>query len=306
MSSKTVGSCELLLLLLRLIKFPISETMISIGRYNTLEAIRVTPQGFYLADSEGDEVLLPNKYVTPELLPGTMITVFIYKDSEDRIVATTLKPYIEFGKVVCLEVVEVNKIGAFLDWGLEKHLLLPHKEQIKEPVVGQKIPVLLYIDIKTRRLVASERLDKYISNADLSYAPGDKVSIIAWRETPLGLSVVVDGEFIGLVHSNYLFRKFERGEELFGYILKVRDDNNIDITLNKHGFEGHDEASLTILKLLKDTSDGFLPFSDKSSSDDIGKVFQMSKKLFKKSIGTLYRKRFIDITEEGIRLVKEM
>ncbi|MDD4748039.1 MAG: S1-like domain-containing RNA-binding protein [Salinivirgaceae bacterium] len=280
--------------------------MISIGRYNTLEIIRITPQGYYLADEEGDEVLLPNKYITPEMLPGNFISVFIYKDSEDRIVATTENPLIEFGKVVSLEVVEITKIGAFLDWGLEKHLLLPFKEQIKEAKVGSKIPVVLYIDITTRRLVASERLDKYLKNSEVAYNPGDKVSLIAWRETPLGLNVIVDNEFIGLVHSNYLFRKFERGEELIGYVLKVRDDNNIDITLNKHGFEGHDEASLAILKLLKEADDGFLPFSDKSSSDEIGERFQMSKKLFKKSIGTLYRKRFIDISDEGIKLIRDL
>jgi hypothetical protein len=277
--------------------------MISLGRYNTLLAARVTPQGFYLEDSQGDEVLLPNKFVSETLTPGDNIEVFIYKDSEDRIVATTQKPLIEYGKVAVLEVVETTKFGTFLDWGLDKHLLLPHSEQNGEPQAGQKVAVILYVDIKTKRLAASQKIDRYLKNIDVDLTDGQKVNLIVFRETPLGYSVVVENKYMGLVHHNRAFRKFSTAEQITGYVLKIRPDSNIDVALNQPGFEGHDDASERILNLLQQADNSFLPFNDNSSSDDIANQFNMSKKLFKKSIGTLYKKQLIRITEQGIELV---
>jgi hypothetical protein len=278
--------------------------MILLGRYNTLLAARVTPQGFYLEDGQGGEVLLPNKFVSETLVPGNTVEVFVYKDSEDRIVATTQKPLVEYGKVAVLEVVEASKIGAFLDWGLDKHLLLPHSEQNGEIKAGQKVAIVLFVDIKTKRLAASQKIDRYLKNIDVNLTEGQKVNLIVFRETPLGYSVVIENKYMGLVHHSHAFKKFSPAEELTGYVLKIRPDNNIDIILNQPGFEGHDEAVERILNQLQSSENGFLPFNDNSTSEDIANQFNMSKKLFKKSIGTLYKKQRIRITEQGIELVK--
>lgn len=267
-------------------------------------AARVTPQGFYLEDGQGGEVLLPNKFVSETLVPGNTVEVFVYKDSEDRIVATIQRPLIEYGKVAVLEVVETTRFGAFLDWGLDKHLLLPHGEQNGEVKAGQKVAVILFVDIKTKRLAASQKIDRYLKNLDITLNEGDKVNLVVFRETPMGYSVVVESKYLGLLHHNHAFKKFSPAEELAGYVLKIRPDNNIDIILNQPGFEGHDEAVERILNLLQSAENGFLPFNDNSTSEDIANQFNMSKKLFKKSIGTLYKKQRIRIIEQGIELVK--
>lgn len=277
--------------------------MILLGQYQTLQAVKITPQGFYLADEQGNEILLPNKYVPETLAPGDNIEVFLYNDSEDRVVATTQRPFIEFNRVAKLKVVQTTRFGAFLDWGLDKHLLLPHSEQTESVKEGQEIAVVLFLDFKTARLAASTKLDRYINNDNIELTEGQSVGLIVFRETPLGYSVVIEGRYIGLVHRSDAFRKLKPYEQLSGYVLKIRPDNYIDITLNMHGFKGHDTAVASILTMLKQTKNHFLPFNDNSSPDDIAKHFNMSKKLFKKSIGTLYKNRLIDITDSGIELI---
>ncbi|HOG20076.1 MAG TPA: S1-like domain-containing RNA-binding protein [Salinivirgaceae bacterium] len=276
--------------------------MALLGHFQKLQAVKITPQGFYLSDNQEEEILLPNKFVPENLAVGDEVEVFVYKDSEDRVIATTQKPLIEFGRVAVLEVVDTARFGAFLEWGLDKHLLLPHREQIGEVRIGQKVVVILYIDIKSKRLAASEKIDNYLTNTDIELQKNQKVNIIVYRKTPLGYSVIIENRYIGLVHLDHTHRKLDIAEQTTGYVSKIRPDNKIDIILNLHGYQGHDNAVEEILEKLKNAENGFLPFNDNSSPEEIDRYFNMSKKLFKKSIGTLYKKQLIRLTDRGIEL----
>ncbi len=277
--------------------------MALLGHFQKLQAVKITPQGFYLSDNMNQEILLPNKYVPETLMPGEEIEVFVYKDSEDRIIATTQKPLIEFGKAAILEVVEITPFGAFLDWGLDKHLLLPYREQNDKVHAGQKVAVVLYVDIKTKRLAASEKVDKYLKNNDVNLHENQKVNIIIHKQTPLGYSVIIENQYMGLVHLNHAYRKLVVAEQTTGYVSKIRADNKIDIILNLHGYQGHDNAVETILEKLKNAENRFLPFNDNSSPQEIDRYFNISKKLFKKSIGTLLKKKYIRFKDNGIELL---
>jgi len=277
--------------------------MIHLGKIQTLTASKVTPQGFYLSDEEGNEVLLPQKFVPETLRPGQNIEVFIFNDSEDRLTATTQKPLIELGRAAILTVIDVTNFGYFLDWNLDKHLLLPKNESLSSHEKGDKVAVTLFLDIKTNRLAASEVIDRYLKNHTVNLKEGDKVNLIVFRKTPLGYSVVVENRYMGLIHNNHAFRRLNAGETTTGYVLKIRPDNNIDIVITKPGYQGHDEATEKILQMLQETPDGFLPFNDNSPAESIANHFNMSKKLFKKSIGTLYKIHRIDITDKGIKLI---
>lgn len=276
--------------------------MILLGRYNKLSVLRKTPHGIYFGDSRGNDVLLPKKFVTDDMEEGAFFDLFIYTDGEDRLVATTQKPYIEYKKCACLTVVEVNKFGAFLDWGLDKHLLLPYGEQTGKLEAGQKIVVLMYIDIQTNRLAATQRIDRFIMNNDISLVEGQKVNIMNWRETPLGYNVIIENQYIGLLYHSQSYKKFIEGEEGMGIVLKIRDDKKIDITLNSFEIKNPLDASNLIMNMLQNSDYGFLPYNDNSSAEDIVNTFNMSKKMFKKSIGGLFKRRLIVISEDGIRL----
>ncbi|MEH6680010.1 MAG: S1-like domain-containing RNA-binding protein [Sediminicola sp.] len=278
--------------------------MIELGNYNTLEILRDTSVGLFLGDGEGTEVLLPNKYV-PEIFEiGDELEVFCYLDHAERPVTTTLRPKIIRNTFNLLRVVEVNHIGAFMDWGLEKHLLVPFSEQRNKMVQGQSYVVFCYLDEKTMRLVGSNKLDKFLSNDELTVSIWEEVDLIISRFTDLGWEVIINDRHKGLVFQDGVFKPISVGDKMKGYIKTIRDDNKIDISLFPLGYKSIEPAANRIYERLR-ASEGYLPLHDKSDPEEIRASLQLSKKNFKKGIGTLYKERKIDIKEDGIYLLSE-
>ena len=276
--------------------------MIELGRHNTLTILRDTRVGLFLGDEEGDEILLPGKYRPQQYEEGDTLSVFCYLDNEQRPVATTLQPLIERDSFAPLEVAEVNQYGAFLEWGLEKHLLVPFREQAAPMKKGEVHVVYCYLDPKSSRLVASARLDRFFDNRNLELKPGQEVDLLVSRETDLGFEVVVDNRHKGLLFRDRVFRELKRGDRLPGYVQKVRPDNKLDITLEPVGYRKLEPAASKIYEALRQAG-GMLPLHDKSSPEAIQERLQMSKKMFKKGIGILYRERKIDLRPDGIYLL---
>ena len=283
--------------------------MIDIGRINTLTALRQTSFGFYLGDLTdrinqdfNNDILLPNKYVPDSFSVDDTIDVFVYNDSEDRPVATTLSPLIQRNEFAALQVVSVSKVGAFLDWGLEKDLFVPYREQAYPLETGQWCVVFMYLDGQTNRLVASTKLNRFLDPDVSELHEGDEVQLLAYETTDLGVNVIINNRYKGLVYGNEIFRTVRPGDPLIGYIKTIRDDNLVDVSLQKPGFENVEPNARRILATLK-AEDGFLPLTDSSPPEAIYKTLEMSKKTFKKAIGTLYRERKIVLEKEGIRLV---
>ncbi|QXP52696.1 GntR family transcriptional regulator [Cellulophaga sp. HaHa_2_95] len=276
--------------------------MIELGNYNTLEILRDTSVGLFLGDEEGNDVLLPNKYV-PEIYEiGDKLTVFCYLDFDERPVVTSLTPYIFRNTFKLLKVVEVNNIGAFLDWGLEKHLLVPFREQRERMQEGQWYVVYCYLDEKSFRLVASNKLDKFLDNEELTVEVNEEVDLIVTRQNDLGWDVIINNKHKGLVYSDQVFKKVAVGDAIKGYIKHIRPDNKIDVNLKPIGYESIEPAANVIYARLQKEG-GYLNLHDKSSPDEITAKLQMSKKVFKKSIGTLYKDRKITIKSDGIYLL---
>jgi predicted RNA-binding protein (virulence factor B family) len=276
--------------------------MIQIGKTNTLTILRQTPPGMFLGDDENEVVLLPNKCIEPDFKVGDEIEVFIYKDSEDRIIATRLKPYVEINQFAYLNVSEVSRVGAFLDWGLEKDLFVPFKEQKQKMIEGQSYVVFIYLDELSERIVASSKINKFISNETLHVEQGEEVDLLVYNETDLGYTCVINGMHKGLIYHNDIFTDLAVGDDTKGYIKLIREGNLIDLSLQKVGFKHVLSSTEKILEYLI-THDGFLELTDKSSPDLIERRFDMSKATYKKSIGILYRQRKITIHPDGIRLV---
>ena len=276
--------------------------MLTIGTYHTLRIDRTTLVGLFLTN-ETDDVLLPIKYVPKGFEIGDMLDVFVYLDHEQRPVATTLIPYITLNDYAFLRVNYINEFGAFLDWGLEKDLFVPFAEQARPMEQGKRYMVHLFLDEKTNRLVASSKINQFLNKEPLHLEPGTEVNLTISHITDLGINVIVNGTNKGLVYKNEVFTDNIRpGDKTIGYIKFIRPDGKIDITLNKTGIESLEENAQFILDELK-RSNGFLKLNDNSSPEDIKTILQMSKKTFKKAIGTLYRQKVIELKEEGIYLV---
>ncbi len=275
--------------------------MIALGKYNTLKILRDTSVGLFLGDTEGTEILLPNKYVPKNYEIEDEINVFCYLDHEERPVATTLKPYIKRDNFALLKVAEVNNYGAFMDWGLEKHLLVPFREQRSRMIEGQWYVVFCYLDEESFRLVASNKLDKFLSNDQISLKPSEEVALLATRQTDLGWEMIINEMHKGLVYKNEVFKKIAVGDKMTGFIKTLRPDGKIDLSLQPLGYSSLEPAANTIYEKLK-ASGGFLDLHDKSDPVQIKEVLEMSKKTFKKGIGALYRERKIEIKEDGIYL----
>jgi predicted RNA-binding protein (virulence factor B family) len=275
--------------------------MIELGTYNDLVIQRDTRVGLFLADASGDEVLLPTKFIPQTYMVGDTLRVFCYLDNEERPVATTQDPIITRNTFGFLEVAEVNQFGAFLDWGLEKHLLVPFREQPTPMKEGERYVVYCYLDPKSSRLVASARLDRFLDNRDLTVDRLQKVDLLVYRETPLGYELIVDNRHKGLVFRDQVFRKLQEGDRIDGYVKEIRPDHKLDITLEPVGYRKLEPAAMRIYnELLK--SGGTLPLTDKSTPEAIQQQLQMSKKVFKKGVGILYRERKIELRPEGIVL----
>lgn len=278
--------------------------MIKLGHNNKLRVGRFVDFGAYLTDDEGAEILLPARYVSDDLAVGDEIDVFVYKDSEDRPVATTDVPYVEVGQFAFLQVVAVNKVGAFLDWGLPKDLLVPFSEQKARMQQGGIYLVYVYLDNESGRIVASAKVEKYLGNLIPDYKPGQRVEALVWEHTPIGYKVIVDNLFQGMLYQNELYRPVEIEETVDAYVKMVRADGKIDLTLGDKAVNRVRELSDEIMERLKN-SGGSLPYGDKSSPDDIKAEFKCSKRDFKQAIGRLYKEHRIVIDGDNIALAEK-
>ncbi len=275
--------------------------MVELGKYNRLKIVKELDFGLYLDGGDKGEILLPIRYVPQTYEIGEEIEVFIYFDSEDRIIATTETPLAQVGEVAWLNVKSVNRVGAFLDWGLMKDLLVPFREQKVTMKEGYNYLVYLYVDDESQRIVASAKIDKFLDNTLPAYEPNQEVDIIIGNETELGYKVVINNQHSGIIYHNEIFSFIQKGDKMKGYIKLVRPDEKIDVTLQPMGYDKIDDLSKQILDALKE-NDNYIPLSDKSPADDIINYFSCSKKNFKKAIGTLYKQRLITILPSGIRL----
>lgn len=275
--------------------------MIKIGQHNKLEILRETSVGLFLGSNDGEDILLPNKYVPENFDIGDEIEVFCYLDHEERPIATTLNPHITLNHFSLLQVKEVNQIGAFLDWGLEKHLFVPFREQARKMETGKWYLVYMYMDEETNRLVGSSKTNRFIDNSELTVDEMEEVNLIVSRYTDLGVEVIINEKHKGLIYSNELFRKVSLGEKLKGYIKKIRPGNKLDVSLQQSGHKNIEPSAEKILNVLK-SENGFLRLNDKSSPDEITDLLQMSKKTFKKALGNLYKQKLVVIKEDGIYL----
>jgi predicted RNA-binding protein (virulence factor B family) len=280
--------------------------MINIGKYNTLTILRDTKVGLFLGNgNEAEDILLPNKYVPNNFEIGDELTVFVYLDHEERPVATTLEPYILLNEFALLRVNYVNQIGAFMDWGMEKDILVPFKEQARPMEKGKRYLVYLYMDEKTNRLVASSKTNQFLNNDNLTVEKFEEVDLIVSHITEIGINVIINEQHKGLLYKDEVYNDAIRtGDRMRGYIKNIRPDNKIDVSLQKQGYENVEPNAEKILEELK-ASRGFLRLNDNSHPEDIKTVLKMSKKTFKKAIGALYKEHLIEIKDDGIYLIKE-
>lgn len=275
--------------------------MVVIGKRNSLEVVKHVDFGVYLNGGQYDEILLPKRYVPKETDVGDVLDVFIYLDSEDKLVATTLTPKAMVGEVAKLKAVAVSKAGAFMDWGLPKDLLVPFSEQQLTIEEGRSYLVYLYLDKETDRIAGSTKLNRYIGKTEPDYQRGEEVDLTITQRTDLGYVAAINHSHWGMVFHGELFRPLRVGQKVKGFIKRVRDDGKIDLTLQKEGYDKVDELSKRVMNVLR-AEGGFLPLSDKSPADEIYQKFGVSKNAYKMTIGRLYKQRQITIKREGISL----
>ena len=280
--------------------------ILEIGKYATLTVVKELDFGFYLDGGPFGEILLPIKQVPEGLETDDEVKVFIYTDSEDRLIATTMIPKAIVGEFASLEVVEITEYGAFMDWGIySKHLFVPFREQREKMIAGRNYVVYVYLDEDSERIAATSKYEKYLENTAENFKEGRKVKVMVARRTPMGYKVIIDGTTAGMLYENEIFKSIKIGETLNGFIKKVRTDGKIDIALQRQGYrENIDSNSRRVLDLLK-LKEGFLPVTDKSPPEQIYDLFNMSKKNFKKAIGGLYRTKRIRIEKDGLYLNPE-
>ena len=274
---------------------------LQLGKFNRLTVARRAEQGLYLSGGPED-ILLPNRYIPEGAEIGDEIDVFVYLDNEERLVATTDHPYAEVGDFAWLEVAWVNQFGAFLDWGLMKDLFVPFREQKMKMQKGRSYLVHIHLDPETYRIMASAKVERYLSNDYPPYHGGDEVDALIWQKTDLGFKVVVDNQFAGLLFDDEIFRELHSGDRLRAYVKQVRPDGKIDLSLQRKGQRAVKDFSEILLEHLQ-THGGRTALGDKSPADEIYAVFGVSKKVFKKAVGDLYRRRLIVIDDDGISLV---
>lgn len=278
---------------------------IRLGKRNNLAVMRKVDFGVYLDAGEIGEVLLPQRYVPENCEEGDVLNVFLYLDSEERLVATTEYPLVEVGEFAYLEVKWTNEYGAFLDWGLMKDLFCPFREQKMRMVNGNKYIVYAYIDPITYRITASAKVDKFLTSAMPPYKHGDCVDILIQQKTDLGFKAIVENKYSGLIYSNEIFQNLHTGDRPRAYVKQVREDGKIDLALQTTGRVHVNDFSEVLLEHLIASPNGFLPFHDKSPAEDIYEEFGVSKKTFKRASGTLYSKHYITISDDGLTLTNE-
>lgn len=277
--------------------------MAEIGKLNNLIVLKKVDFGVYFDGEELGEILLPKRYVPADLEIDDVIEVFIYRDSEDRLIATTEKPMAVVGEFALLKVVSVTKFGAFLDWGLPKNLLVPYREQRRLLEEGKSYVVYIYLDERSQRITASTKLDQFLDLTPAGFNEGDEVDLLIYEKTNIGYKAIIEGTHSGILYDNEVFQKLEIGQHIKGYIRKIREDQKIDLRLQKSGYKNVDEVMGKLLAKLKEQN-GFIPVNDKSPPEVISETFGISKKTFKKSIGALYKQRLIVMDDEGIKLAE--
>ncbi|MDR2041949.1 MAG: GntR family transcriptional regulator [Tannerella sp.] len=273
-----------------------------IGKMNRLKVIKTMNFGVYLDGGEGREILLPTRYVPDGCGEGDEVEVFIYHDNEGRLIATTLRPLATVGEFQWMQVKEVSAAGAFLEWGLMKDLLVPHREQKTPMKKGHRYLVYVYLDFVTKRIVASARIDRFLDNVPPQYEQNREVDLIVAESTEMGYKVIINHQHWGLVYHNEVFHPLEKGEKRKGYIKEVREDDKIDVSLYPLGYDKIDGIARRVLQTLTQNG-GFLPLHDKSNAEEIYSLLACSKKSFKKAVGALYRQQLISLEKEGIRSV---
>lgn len=276
--------------------------MLNIGNYNTLRIIKILSFGAYLDGGEWKEILLPTRYVPDGAQVGDEVKVFIYHDNEGRLIATTLHPNAVVGEFAFMQVKSVNTMGAFLDWGLMKDLLVPYKEQKLTMREGKWYLVYVRLDHVTGRVMASARIEKFLNNIPPKYKFNQEVDLLVADDTEIGYKVIVNNLHWGMVYHNQVFQRLEKGEHLKGYVKEIREDDKLDISLAPLGYQKVDGVAQTILQALQ-VQNGFLPVHDKSDPEVIYSLFRCSKKAFKQAIGALYRQHRIALEPDGIRLI---
>lgn len=274
---------------------------IELGKFNTLQIVKEVDFGLYLDGEEDGEILLPARYVPDTFEIGDFLNVFIYLDNEERLVATTLTPLVQVGEFAFLEVSWVNQFGAFLNWGLMKDLFVPFREQKMKMMVGKSYIVHAHVDEESYRIVASAKVERYLSRELPSYGREEEVNILIWQKTDLGFKAIVDNKYSGLLYESEIFQPLHTGMQVKAYIKQVRPDGKIDLILQKPGGEKIDDFSNELFQFIKDNG-GSIDFTDKTPAEEIYKYFGTSKKTFKKAIGDLYKKRLIVLNPDSISL----
>ncbi|MES2629155.1 MAG: S1-like domain-containing RNA-binding protein [Bacteroidota bacterium] len=274
-----------------------------IGEYNYLRVLRFTSVGVFLGDKDGNDILLPNKYVPERVSIDDEIKVFVYKDSEDRPIATNLDPLITVGKFASLKVTDVSTVGAFLDWGLEKDLLVPYREQKSEMEPGYWYLVHLYYDEESDRLVGTTKINDYFNEDTSSLSNGQEVEILVGEKSDLGFTVVINDEFKGLLYHNEIFQPIKLGQRHKAWIKNIREDGKVDLTLQPVGVHAIEPNAEIIINMIREKG-GFLSLNDNSSPEEIYMLLKMSKKNFKKALGSLYKQRLVVISDEGVKLAE--
>jgi len=276
---------------------------IKLGKFNTLDVVKEVEFGMYLDGGEDGEILLPKRYVPDDCAIGQSLDVFIYLDNEERLVATTLNPLIQVRQFAYIRVAWVNEYGAFLEWGLMKDLFVPFREQKQKMQMGEKYIVYAYLDEESYRIVASAKIERFLSKEKAPYAEGDEIDALIWQKTDLGFKVIVNNEYGGLLYDSEIFTPLHTGMRVKAYIKQVREDGKIDLVLQKGGFEKIDDFSEALLQYIKDEG-GRIMLNDKSPAEEIYAAFGVSKKTFKKSVGDLYKRHLIVLADDSISLAE--
>lgn len=274
---------------------------IELGKYNTLEVVKEVAFGMYLDGGEEGEILLPSRYVPQDCKVGDKLNVFIYLDNEERLVATTLTPLVQVGQFACLEVAWINQYGAFLNWGLMKDLFVPFREQKMKMQVGKKYVVHAHLDDESYRIVASAKVDRYLSKEKAAYESGQEVDILIWQKTDLGFKAIINDEYSDLLYESEIFQPLHTGMRMKAYVKQVREDGKIDLLLQKPGQAKVEDFSATLLDYIREQG-GRIALNDKSPAEEIYATFGVSKKTFKKAVGDLYKKHLVVLEEDGIRI----
>jgi len=277
--------------------------VVNIGKVNKLRVLRVKEFGAFLEGDKDLDILLPQSHMPSDIKENDFINVFIYLDSDDKLLATTKTPYAKVGEFALLKVVEVNNFGAFLDWGLKKDLMVPFREQKRKMEEGKSYVVHIYVDEHTNRIVASNKLDKFLSNQRIVFTEGEEVNLFIAEHTDLGYKAIINNTKWGMLYKNELFQDLKPGERTKGFIKKIRLDKKIDLSLQKGGYDQISNMAQVILKKLKE-NEGVLKVNDKSSPELIKKLFNMSKKNYKKAVGSLYKQKQIFLEKDYIKLIK--